>query len=187
MRRSVSLRVAVYVAALLVFTIVYASFIKQGPFDADKSLEDLPSKPLKDVGGDVAYVHLEDIIPVAEGEDAPAEILFKNIMNQKPFSPVVVFSKSYCGFSRAAKQLLLEEYSLTPPPRIIELDQHRQGAELQDYIASVTGRRTVPNVIVLKESYGGASDLIALHEQGQLAEKLTEWGKGHLKVHAKSG
>lgn len=85
---------------------------------------------------------------------------------------VIVFSKSYCPYSAKAKRILLETYSIVPPPHVVELDQHPLGHELQAVLAETTGRRTVPNVMVLGKSIGGGDDMAALDETGELAATL---------------
>ena len=175
MRRNSGIRLAFYAAILFSLVFFYHKFTKEDSVSNGKASS-------LNKATDKVAIHLEDVIAVPDGEVPSAEILYKNIMNERPFAPVVIFSKSYCGFSKAAKHLLLEKYTISPPPRVVELDLHPQGAELQNYIASVTGRRTVPNVLVLKDSKGGADDMHALHEAGELASKFEEWGKGHLKI-----
>ncbi|PRT53011.1 Monothiol glutaredoxin-6 [Wickerhamiella sorbophila] len=188
MRRSSTIRVAFYVVtALLLVFVTFRAFGKDKPISSKGTGKSVlaPEQHANAKNGEVVQIQLEDIIEVPENGVASPEILYKNILNERPFSPVVIFSKSYCGFSKAAKKLLLEDYQLSPPPRVVELDLHPQGSELQAYISEVTGRRTVPNVIVMKQSYGGASEMSALHNDGVLAAKLAEWGGGHLQVSTK--
>ncbi|OBT50295.1 hypothetical protein VE04_09192, partial [Pseudogymnoascus sp. 24MN13] len=86
-------------------------------------------------------------------------------------SPIIIFSKSYCGFSRKAKQILLTKYLITPTPYVVELDKHPLGPALQARLATMTGRKTVPNVLVKGKSIGGGDDVVALDEMGELGEK----------------
>ncbi|KAH7108357.1 glutaredoxin [Auriculariales sp. MPI-PUGE-AT-0066] len=88
-------------------------------------------------------------------------------------SPVVVFSKSYCPYSRRAKELLAS-FSLDPAPLIFELDLREDGREIQDLLFTLTGRGTVPNVIVGGQSIGGADDIAALHAAGRLEPILNQ-------------
>ncbi|EPT04607.1 hypothetical protein FOMPIDRAFT_1045882 [Fomitopsis schrenkii] len=81
--------------------------------------------------------------------------------------PVVVFSKTYCPFSQRAKALL-ETYELDPPPLIVELNTRQDGPLIQKILQRLTGRRTVPNVLVHGTSLGGSDDVHALHEQHKL-------------------
>ncbi|KAF3078025.1 hypothetical protein TWF569_005482 [Orbilia oligospora] len=87
-------------------------------------------------------------------------------------SPIIIFSKTYCPYSKAAKRLLLDKYTITPAPFVVELDNHDHGSEIQDALQKQTGRRTVPNILVLGKSIGGSDDIAALESEGQLVEKV---------------
>lgn len=97
-------------------------------------------------------------------------------------SPVVIFSKSYCPYSKKLKNLLTNSYEITPQPTIVELDLHRNGVELQKYIGEVSGRKTVPNLFVAGQSRGGCDEMIELHSENKLLKKLQFWGSGNVKV-----
>lgn len=90
-------------------------------------------------------------------------------------SPVVIFSKSYCPYSKKLKALLSSKYKITPEPFILELDLYEHGSELQKHIGKVTKRKTVPNLIVNGFSYGGCDDIVALDNEGKLLSSLTNW------------
>ncbi|KAM3418199.1 hypothetical protein BST61_g4203 [Cercospora zeina] len=90
--------------------------------------------------------------------------------------PIIVFSKSYCPYSKKAKHILLDLYEITPKPYVVELDMHELGPGLQTHLGKSTGRRTVPNVLVNGKSIGGGDDIEALHESGKLAETLQSMG-----------
>lgn len=106
---------------------------------------------------------------------------------------IVIFSKSYCPHSRRAKSLLLETYDILPNPYVVELDKMTEpvnnvdsaqgedvgsekvptmGKALQNLLAQRTARTTVPNILVLGRSIGGADEVVALHEEDTLATKL---------------
>jgi glutaredoxin len=104
---------------------------------------------------------------------------YQSIMS---LSPIVIFSKTYCGFSKSLKNLLKTEYEVTPDPTIVELDKHKNGRELQDYIASKTGRKTVPNLFVNGISRGGSDEMKKLHNEGKLLTSLNTWGEKNIKV-----
>ncbi|KAF7180207.1 hypothetical protein CNMCM7691_009374 [Aspergillus felis] len=91
-------------------------------------------------------------------------------------SPIVIFSKSYCPYSKRAKSILLEKYKIVPAPHVVELDQHAMGPQLQSLLAENTGRRTVPNVLVNGKSIGGGDDVTALDEKDELASTLKSLG-----------
>jgi glutaredoxin 3 len=102
---------------------------------------------------------------------------------------VAVFSKSYCPYCRAAKQLL---NSLTNDVYIVELDQDckqfslffsnensiffpilAEGNEIQSYLLQKTGQRTVPNIFIGQAHIGGNDKVQQLHRQGALTSLLT--------------
>jgi glutaredoxin len=87
---------------------------------------------------------------------------------------VIIFSKSYCPHSRRAKDILLEKYIIDPAPFVVELDQHPLGAGLQARLAELTGRRTVPNVLVNAVSIGGGDDVAELDVTKQLVWKVQD-------------
>ncbi|KAL4868169.1 thioredoxin-like protein [Aspergillus spectabilis] len=87
-------------------------------------------------------------------------------------SPIIIFSKSYCPYSKKAKRILLDGYSIVPAPFVVELDQHPLGSQLQALLGENTGRRTVPNILVNGRSIGGGDDIAALDEHDELAPRL---------------
>ncbi|KAF4340237.1 glutaredoxin [Fusarium beomiforme] len=97
-------------------------------------------------------------------------------------SPVIIFSKTYCPFSKRAKSLLIEKYSITPEPYIVELDVHPQGQALQDQLLETTGRRTVPNIMVNGVSLGGADDITEMDQAGKLVSKIVDLGNKRVEV-----
>ncbi|SCU88850.1 LAFA_0E14884g1_1 [Lachancea sp. 'fantastica'] len=90
-------------------------------------------------------------------------------------SPMIVFSKSGCPFSKNMKSLLAKEFQFTPEYRVVELDKHEHMAALQSYIGEQTGRFTVPNVVINGKSRGGFDDFKTLQDKGLLLESLKEW------------
>ncbi|KAH0844759.1 hypothetical protein AYO21_01921 [Fonsecaea monophora] len=109
-------------------------------------------------------------------------------------SPIIIFSKSYCPYSKRAKALLLETYNITPAPYVVELDlmttpvpkAHDDedddapaptlGRKLQDLLATLTGRRTVPNIMINAQSLGGSDDIARMHTEGTLEEEIRKMG-----------
>ena len=89
---------------------------------------------------------------------------------------VIVFSKSYCPYSKKAKDILLEKYTIVPTPYVIELDEHRLGSQLQAALEKSTGRRTVPNILINGRSIGGGDDVQKLDLDGQLVGKVKSMG-----------
>ncbi|KAG7192867.1 uncharacterized protein KQ657_001324 [Scheffersomyces spartinae] len=106
------------------------------------------------------------------------------LLEIRALKPMVIFSKSYCPYSMKLKKLIAENYQITPEPMIVELDKHQFGAELQEYLGEISGRKTVPNVVIGKsvESKGGCDDFLELHNKGKLLDKLKIWGDNNLDV-----
>jgi hypothetical protein len=50
------------------------------------------------------------------------------------------------------------------------------GRKLQDLLASLTGRRTVPNIMINAQSLGGSDDIARLHAEGTLADEIKKLG-----------
>ncbi|KAF9527350.1 thioredoxin-like protein [Crepidotus variabilis] len=89
--------------------------------------------------------------------------------------PVVVFSKTYCPYSKRAKALL-EKYDLQPPPRIVEVDLREDSNDVKQFLARLTGQGTFPNVVVKGKSIGGSSELQELHNTEKLKALFEEAG-----------
>ncbi len=88
------------------------------------------------------------------------------------FLPVIIFSKSYCPYSKKAKSIFLDRYSIVPAPFVVELDEHPLGAALQAELERTTGRRTVPNVLINARSIGGGDEVAELDAQDKLMDKV---------------
>lgn len=119
---------------------------------------------------------------------------------------VVVFSKSYCPYSRKAKALLTD---LGAKFTVIEVDLRRtyisffaslrllllpwiycpsdrctdhfhlftaDATELQAALSEVTGHKTFPNILIGSDQIGGSDDLAALHQSKQLEPVLKSFG-----------
>lgn len=103
-------------------------------------------------------------------------------------NPVAIFSKSYCPYCKATKQLLSE---MGAKANILELDQigmlkkfpkewqqannpADDGAALQDALQEITGQRSVPNIFIAQKHIGGNSELQA--KKSELPNLLKEAG-----------
>ena len=95
---------------------------------------------------------------------------------------VIIFSKSYCPYSKKAKHILLEKYKITPPPYVVELDLHPLGQPLQNYVGGLTGRKTVPNILIQAKSIGGGDDVQALDQSGKLIDTVLRMGGKRMKI-----
>ncbi|KAJ7467149.1 thioredoxin-like protein [Mycena latifolia] len=85
--------------------------------------------------------------------------------------PLVVFSKSYCPFSKRAKELLAT-YNLSPPPKIIEVDLRDDATQVKHVLTRLTRHATFPNIIIRGKSVGGSDQLQALHVDKSLRRML---------------
>lgn len=139
--------------------------------DKEKSRDSSP-----DAGGDSAT-------DAAAVERQAVETELNDILKR---SPVIIFSKSYCPFSKRAKTLLLEKYNITPEPHVVELDKHTLGRQLQDYLGEKTDRTTVPNILVNGVSIGGFDDIDELDGASKLVPKVVDLGAGRVTMKARS-
>ena len=88
--------------------------------------------------------------------------------------PVMVFSKSYCPYSKKAKDIL-SKYNLGENYHVLELDQlSSKTDQYQDELGKLTGARTVPRVFINGKCIGGGDDTSALDKKGDLQRLLKE-------------
>jgi len=92
----------------------------------------------------------------------------QNIIDE---NAVAVFSKSYCPYCRATKQLLND---LGAKFYAIELDQVDDGADIQAALKEINGQTSVPNIYIKQQHIGGNSDLQA--RKGDLPTLLKDAG-----------
>ncbi|MCI4383764.1 hypothetical protein PGIGA_G00030540 [Pangasianodon gigas] len=78
---------------------------------------------------------------------------------------VVIFSKTTCPYCKMAKDVFNQ---IGATYKVIELDKHNDGQQLQEALAQMSGARTVPRVFINGQCIGGGSDTRQLHEQGKL-------------------
>lgn len=111
----------------------------------------------------------------AMGSDTSAEEIVTNAIRTYP---VVIFSKTYCPYCHSAKSDIVkagQSVSGFQEPKIFELDNMGvQGSQIQSYLATLTGRRTVPNVFIGGTTVGGGSEVAALAASGTLEQTLSQ-------------
>ncbi|KAI2620625.1 glutaredoxin [Hypomontagnella submonticulosa] len=112
-------------------------------------------------------------------EDREVETTLNNILKK---SPVVIFSKTFCPYSKRAKGVLLEKYSIDPAPYVVELDEHPLGKQLQARLGVVTGRKTVPNIMINGKSVGGSDEIAELDSRKTLIDKFKSVGGKRLSM-----
>jgi len=86
--------------------------------------------------------------------------------------PVFVISKSYCPFCHMAKDALKSYAIPSDKIKIMEIENHKDCGEIQDYMSQLTGGRTVPRVFIGGECIGGGSETKALHQSGELERRI---------------
>ncbi|CEL60723.1 Monothiol glutaredoxin-S6 OS=Oryza sativa subsp, japonica GN=GRXS6 PE=2 SV=1 [Rhizoctonia solani AG-1 IB] len=112
--------------------------------------------------------------------DASAELSRKSLVaaaagRSGTVPPVVVFSKTYCPYSKRAKNLL-SSLNLEPAPYVIEVDLRSDSDTVKALLMRLTGHGTFPNILVRRKSIGGSDDLVRLHENGELVPLLATAG-----------
>ncbi|KAI9174871.1 hypothetical protein LWI28_023970 [Acer negundo] len=88
-------------------------------------------------------------------------------------NPVVVFSKTYCGYCQRVKQLLTQ---LGATYKLLELDEENDGSKIQAALVEWTGQRTVPNVFIGGKHIGGCDAVMEKHQGGKLVPLLADVG-----------
>jgi glutaredoxin 3 len=87
--------------------------------------------------------------------------------------PVVVFSKTWCGYCSATKRLFQMNYPVTPLV-LHELDTMVGGEAIQAALLDKTGQRTVPSVFVAGQHIGGNDETTQAHKSGKLAQLMQQ-------------
>jgi glutaredoxin 3 len=77
-------------------------------------------------------------------------------------SEVLIYTTPFCGYCTRAKQLLGQK-----GVKYVEIDVS-SGYETRRWLAQTSGQRTVPQVFINGQPYGGYTDLVALDRQGRL-------------------
>ncbi|KAK5575425.1 hypothetical protein RB653_006558 [Dictyostelium firmibasis] len=83
---------------------------------------------------------------------------------------LLIFSKTYCGFSKRIKQLFKTIDGVTP--FIVELDIREDGAEIQSILSEISHIRTVPQLFINGKFIGGSDATHQLHSEGNLIPLL---------------
>jgi len=89
---------------------------------------------------------------------------------------VAVFSKSYCPYCHKAKNAL-ESFTYKPNTFYwLEIENRPDCQEIQDYLGSITGGRSVPRVFINGKFFGGGDETAAAHKKGTLQKTLEAAG-----------
>ncbi|XP_006394326.2 glutaredoxin-C1 [Eutrema salsugineum] len=101
------------------------------------------------------------------------EVVMNKVKEIVSSYPVVVFSKTYCGYCQRVKQLLTQ---LGASFKVFELDEMSDGGEIQSALSEWTGQSTVPNVFIKEKHIGGCDSVMESNKQGKLVPLLNEAG-----------
>ncbi|KAI8381296.1 thioredoxin-like protein, partial [Radiomyces spectabilis] len=85
--------------------------------------------------------------------------------------PLVVFSKTYCPYSKKAKAIL-DSFTLKEPYKVVEVDLRDDADQVKQRLGSLSGRYTFPNIFVNEKSIGGAAELQEMNSHGELHQLL---------------
>ncbi|KAL9314113.1 hypothetical protein ACSQ67_019565 [Phaseolus vulgaris] len=88
-------------------------------------------------------------------------------------APVIVFSKTYCGYCKRVKDLFEQ---LGAAYKVFELDTESNGDNIHSAIIEWTGLRTVPNVFIGGKHIGGCDTVLKKHREDQLVPLLHDSG-----------
>jgi glutaredoxin 3 len=81
--------------------------------------------------------------------------------------PITIYTKGWCSFCAAAKDLLNEKGAA-----FHEIDIEEKPDARQEMIRKAGGRSTVPQIFIGERHVGGCDDLYALDRRGQLEALL---------------
>ena len=90
--------------------------------------------------------------------------------------PVVVFSKNYCPHCKKAIELFDAEGVKRVNLHVVDLMQYENYSDIQDTLAKLTNRRTVPNIFVGSRNLGGTTEVEGMQLNGKLRGYLERAG-----------
>ncbi|CAJ0836764.1 3263_t:CDS:2 [Entrophospora sp. SA101] len=89
------------------------------------------------------------------------EIEIEKLINE---SPIVIFSKSYCPYSRRAKHIF-SIYDVLPHISVIEVDERDDSEQVKQTLIRLTYQSTFPNIFIDGKSIGGSYELAIMHRK----------------------
>lgn len=110
----------------------------------------------------------------SESCDLSSEECIREIVNKYP---ILLFSLSWCPECKQTLQLLsrmgIDDHEI----HIIDLDDYKEVAlNIRAHMKTLSGRRSVPNLFVGGENFGGFQKTFELRETGELAAKFAAVG-----------
>ncbi|WZN65646.1 glutaredoxin [Chloropicon roscoffensis] len=103
-------------------------------------------------------------------KDDTKETLRQRILRQNGEHDVVVYSKTWCPYSKRVKRLFQEIGQDYKAYEVNWLEDDEE--EYQETLKGITGIRTVPQVFVFGEFVGGSDDTMVAYESGKLERML---------------
>ena len=98
-------------------------------------------------------------------------------MNSKIQSAkVVMFIKPTCPYFRRTQELLSQLPFEQGLLEFVDITANGDTTEIQDYLQQLTGARTVPRVFISKDCIGACTDLVNIHERGELLTRIKQIG-----------
>jgi glutaredoxin 3 len=80
---------------------------------------------------------------------------------------VTLYTKTYCGYSKRAKAFLCEQ-----GVDFEDIDVTEDEARFSEMVERTNGGTTVPQVFIAGRHVGGFTELVELHERGELETLL---------------
>ena len=112
------------------------------------------------------------IAPVIDLLQARASGFLERTINNAE-QPAVMFALEWCEFCWAARRFLKD---IGVPLRSVDLDSAMQanglGAEIRKALRVQTGQGSIPQIFIGGTHVGGAMDLLACHDRGELIPLL---------------
>jgi glutaredoxin 3 len=103
----------------------------------------------------------------AENASSPAGSVEAYVDEQIAAHPLIMWSKTYCGFCAKAKK------DLAPfKPHVIEVDNSPDDRAITAALAKKTGQRTFPNVFCKSRHVGGSDKVAAEVKSGKMKTSL---------------
>lgn len=88
---------------------------------------------------------------------------------------LLVLSKSTCPYCKKTKALLKNDYiELSKKFTFVELNEIKEGRELQKAAYELTGQSTVPNIFIDGTSIGGYTDLRQKVQTGEFDKLVSK-------------
>ncbi|CAD6185078.1 unnamed protein product [Caenorhabditis auriculariae] len=98
------------------------------------------------------------------------ETMTDHIMNDITTHKVMVYSKTFCPYSKKLKKIL-SNYNIEDL-KIVELDEQNDMTDMQDFLKTMSGRTTVPQLFINGRFIGGHDETRAIEDRGELRPLL---------------